>query len=143
MGCLWIYYIIAVTSEVTQFLKPFSKALSRFMQSKTLLHTHKNWHGTPNSGTVPVFGVKSTPPEICVVCSVYKRKMYRAVPEKHRYGTEITECRTRFLCSSSVKPALIVVPVEFFNLCHVEIISPPRLSVQMKTVVFSCSSARL
>ena len=108
MGCLWIYYIIAVTSEVTQFLKPFSKALSRFMQSKTLLHTHKNWHGTPNSGTVPIFGCRTHLQRcpchpynfwhgFCLFC--LHTKIYQALPEKHRYGTEISECRARFLCA--------------------------------------------
>ena len=32
------------------------------------------------------------------VCSVYTRKNYRATHEKHRCGSEISECRASFLC---------------------------------------------
>ena len=67
------------------------------------VHTHKVAVAQlQNRGTVQIFGVPSTLPEMSSVplfflarltnmpsvCSVYTRNIYRAEPEKDRYGTE-------------------------------------------------------
>ena len=86
------------------FALPF---IERVSVQVFILTQAQNWHGTRNSvvhGT-NIWSVEHpynfwqgcllltvTPS----VCSVYTRKLYRALPKKHENGAKISECRTRF-----------------------------------------------